>query len=125
MFSLDENQISNKTKRNSTLFCTQTWSISRINSFFVTGSFVLVRLEIAIPNWFFDDLERHRNGNVINMVQTVEKIEALYCPTFAVVIMPTHHFIFVGIGLFLNRVFEYQYPVFPFHFSYCRFDFQL
>src|SRR3990172_4020138 len=125
MFSLDANQVSNKTKRNNSLFCTHLEDVS--HQFVLghqTGSFSLARLEIAILRWLFDEFKGYWNGYILHMVQAIEQVETLHSPTLTMIIMPAHHFVFIGVRLFLNGIVKNQYRILPFHLANRPFDFQ-
>jgi hypothetical protein len=116
--------MSNKTKRNFNLFFRQTSSMERINSFLVTrlALFRLCVLRSQYSNGF--RINSNATGmELSHVVHAVEQIEALHCFAFPMIIMPAHHFVFVGIRLFLHRIVKNQDRILPFYFADRRFDF--
>lgn len=88
-----------------------------------TGSLLFACFEITVLQWLPDQLKRHGHGGVSNMIEAIEQIEALHRLALAVIIMPTHHFVFVRIRLFLYGVIKDQDRLFPFYLADGGLDF--
>ena len=114
MFSLDENQIEqNKAKFQPVFHANIQHGAHQLVLCHQTGSLPFTRFEITVLQWLPDQLKCHWNGDVSNVIQAVEQIEALHSLAFAMIIMPAHHFVFVCIGLFLNGVINQRRPPLP------------
>jgi hypothetical protein len=123
MFSLDENQMSNKTELQLVFHTNIQHGSHQLVLGDQTGSFLFVRLEVTVCQRLADQLKGHWDGDLSNLIQTVEQIEALHRSAFAVIIMPAHHLVFVRVGLFLDGVVKDQDRILPFHLANRWFDF--
>ncbi|MFZ3140661.1 MAG: hypothetical protein WA147_08730 [Polaromonas sp.] len=68
-------------------------------------------------------LERHRNGPAVAVVQRVQEVNPFDRAILAMVVMPTDQVALVSPGFFLDGVVKNQHAFSGLHFPHHRFDY--
>ena len=81
----------------------------------------LARRHVALER-LLHQLERHRNGPAVSVVQRVQEVDAFDRATASVVVMPADQIALVRPRLFLDRVVKNQHAFSSLHFPHHRLD---